>query len=55
MGIFDKAKDLAGNADELIEQGKGLADKVPGEHGDKASELLDKAEEMKDKILGQGD
>lgn len=55
MGIFDKAKDLAGNADELIEQGKDLAEKVPGEHGDKASELLEKAEEMKDKLPGQGE
>lgn len=56
MGIFDKAKDLAGNADELIDKAKDVVeehgDKLPGGLGDKAKDLLDKADEAADKLPG---
>ncbi len=56
MGIFDKAKDMAGNADELIDTAKDAVaehgDKLPGGVGDKAAEALDKADELKDKLPG---
>jgi hypothetical protein len=54
MGIFDKAKDLAGNADELIDKAQEVVDehgdKLPGGLGDKAADLLDKAEQAADKL-----
>jgi len=57
MGIFDKAKDLAGNKDELLDKAKDAVtdhgDKLPGGLGDKAEDALDKAEDLADKIPGQ--
>ncbi len=57
MGMFDKAKDLAGNADEMIDKAKDAVeqhgDKLPGGLGDKAADALDKAEDMADKLPGQ--
>ncbi len=57
MGIFDKAKDAAANAGDMVDKAKeGLAehgDKLPGDLGDKAADMVDKAEEMTDKIPGQ--
>ncbi len=61
MGIFDKAKDLAENvdADALVDKAQdvdeGHGDKLPGGLGDKAADLLDKAEGLTDKLPGQGD
>ncbi|MGH1502014.1 MAG: antitoxin [Acidimicrobiales bacterium] len=61
MGIFDKAKDLAENvdADALVDKAQDVVeehgDKLPGGLGDKAADLLDKAEGLTDKLPGQGD
>ena len=60
MGIFDKAKDaagdLAGNADELIDKAQEVVeehgDKLPGGLGDTAADLLDKAEDLAEKLPG---
>lgn len=57
MGMFDKAKDLAGNADELIDKAQDAVDehgdKIPGGMGDKAKDALDKASDVADKLPGE--
>ncbi len=57
MGIFDKAKDAAANAGDMVDKAKDAVaehgDKLPGDLGDKAADMVDKAEEMTDKIPGQ--
>ena len=58
MGIFDKAKDLA-NLDELADKAKDAleehGDKLPGGLGDKAADALDKVDDLKGKVPGQGE
>ncbi len=60
MGIFDKAKDMAGDADlgDVVDKAKDAVDehgdKIPGGMGDKAADALDKASGLTDKIPGQG-
>ena len=59
MGIFDKAKDMAGDADlgDMVDKAKDVVDehgdKIPGDLGDKAADALDKASDLADKIPGQ--
>ena len=56
MGLLDKAKDLAGQADDMVDKAKALiaehGDKLPGGLGEKAKEAVDKASELADKIPG---
>jgi uncharacterized protein YjbJ (UPF0337 family) len=52
MGIFDKAKDLAGKTDDAAKMAKEHADKVPGDMGDTVSDMADKVDELTDKIPG---
>ncbi len=58
MGIFDKAKDLAGQAGDLTDKAKEVVeqhgDKLPGDLGDKAKDALDQVDAITDKIPGQG-
>lgn len=60
MGIFDKAKDMAGDADlgDIVDKAKDAVeehgDKIPGGLGDKAADALDKASDLTDKLPGQG-
>ena len=49
MGLFDKAKDAADQAKELVDE---RGDKLPGDLGDKVRDLADKAEELTDKMPG---
>ncbi len=59
MGIFDKAKDMAGDADlgDIVDKAKDVVDehgdKIPGGMADKAADALDKASDLADKIPGQ--
>ncbi len=59
MGIFDKAKDMAGDGglDDMVDKAKDAVeehgDKIPGGMGDKAADALDKASGLADKIPGQ--
>lgn len=61
MGIFDKAKDMAGDVDlgDIVDKAQDAVDehgdKLPGGLGDKASGALDKLSDLADKIPGQGD
>ena len=55
MGIFDKAKDLVGKADDAADLAKEHADKLPGDMGDKVADIADKVDEATDKIPGMGD
>ncbi len=58
MGIMDNAKDALGNADEMVDKAKDVAeehgDKLPGGLGDKAKDALDQVEGLTDKLPGQG-
>lgn len=61
MGIFDKAKDMAGdvNVGDIVDKAQDAVeehgDKLPGGLGDKAAGALDKLEGLTDKLPGQGD
>ncbi|MEZ5379967.1 MAG: hypothetical protein R2733_25965 [Acidimicrobiales bacterium] len=52
MGMFDKAKELADQAEKAVEE---HGDKLPGGLGDKAKYALDKVDSITDKIPGQKD
>ena len=55
MGMFDKAKEMAEKATDMVEE---HGDKLPGDLGEKAKEMAEKAsdlvEEHGDKIPGMG-
>ena len=52
MGIFDKAKDLAEQAEDAAQLAKEHADKVPGGLGDKVAEVADTIDDLADKVPG---
>ncbi|MFV0525942.1 MAG: hypothetical protein ACK5RL_15760 [Acidimicrobiales bacterium] len=52
MGMMDKAKDLAGKADELADMARDNADKIPGDQGDKIKDLAGKVGDLADKVDG---
>lgn len=52
MGLFDKAKDAMQNVDKAKELVDEHGDKLPGDLGEKAKDLVDKADELSDKIPG---
>lgn len=54
MGIMDNAKDALNKLDDAKELVEEHGDKLPGDLGEKAEEALDKADELKGKIPGQG-
>lgn len=58
MGIFDKAKELAGKAGGMTGKAKEVVDqhgdKLPGDLGDKAKDAIDQVDAIADKIPGQG-
>lgn len=61
MGIFDKAKDMAGDVDlgDMVDKAQDVVeehgDKLPGGMGDKIVDGLEKVEDLVDKLPGQGD
>jgi hypothetical protein len=52
MGIFDKAKDLVGQADKAKELLEEHGDKLPGDLGEKAEAAVDAVDGIADKIPG---
>jgi hypothetical protein len=58
MGIFDKAKELADQAGDMVDKAKDAVadhgDKLPGDLGDKAESAVEAVENITDKIPGQG-
>ncbi len=55
MGLFDKAKDLAGEHSEQVDQGieKG-GDMVDEKTGDKYADKIDQGQQMAEDKLGAG-
>lgn len=52
MGIFDKVNEMKDKADDLVEQAKDVAGKVPGGEGitDKIDEVSDKVDDLTEKL-----